>query len=173
MGVARTSPHLVRGGKMRDEKGRFVKGFKSAFAGRKHSEETKKKIGLKSVGRTFKLSEEAKEKIRKSRMGNLDGFPPGHKINLGRKGKNANHWKGGKVYSMAGYVYIYKPEHPFSNNIGYIFEHRLVMEQSIGRYLNKTEKIHHINEIKDDNRIENLLLFKNESEHQKYHNMIK
>lgn len=48
-----------------------------------------------------------------------------------------------------------------------ILQHRHVMEQYLGRKLRKKERVHHINEIKTDNRIENLKLYKNNSEHMK------
>lgn len=85
--------------------------------------------------------------------------------------ENNPHWKGGHHYRVDGYKMIYMPNHPFCSQYGYIREHRLVMEKKLGRYLNAEEVVHHINEIRDDNRIENLQLFNNGSDHSKHHDL--
>ena len=59
-----------------------------------------------------------------------------------------------------GYLMERIPEHPRAHcNSGYVFQHILVMEQKIGRYLVKGETVHHINGVKDDNRPGNLELW--------------
>jgi hypothetical protein len=82
-------------------------------------------------------------------------------------------WNGGIYKTTHGYLMIKFSEHPFADRQGYIQEHRLKVEVKIGRYLTKEEKIHHINGIKTDNRIENLMLFPNDSKHHKFHQKIK
>ena len=83
-------------------------------------------------------------------------------------GSNHPNWKGGRV-RHGKYIIIYSPDHPNKSNHGYVFEHRLVMESIIGRYLTDTEKVHHINHISDDNRPENLELMSSQREHAYLH----
>ena len=104
---------------------------------RKHSEKTKEKIGLASLGR--RLSDETRRKIA-------------------RFGKKHWNWQGGRYLTKAGYVFVSKYGYPGTSGNGYIFEHRYVMSEHLGRTLNKNEIVHHKNGIKDDNRIENLEL---------------
>lgn len=73
-------------------------------------------------------------------------------------------WKGGRFVDHEGYVHIRIPSHPNAVQ-GSMREHRLVMEQMIGRYLDRDEVVHHVNGIRDDNRPENLQLFPSNASH--------
>lgn len=72
--------------------------------------------------------------------------------------KNTWLWKGGR-HKKAGYWVVRCEGHPRAEKRGhYVKEQTLIMEKHIGRYLNDDEIVHHINGIKDDNRLENLQL---------------
>ena len=64
----------------------------------------------------------------------------------------------GRYVSHRGYVLCRRPNHPRANSRGYVPEHTLVMEASIGRFLKEDEVVHHINRDRGDNRLENLQL---------------
>lgn len=63
---------------------------------------------------------------------------------------NAN-WRGGRWENGSGYMVLSVAGRSH-------FEHRVVMERTIGRPLKRHEIVHHINGIRDDNRPENLAI---------------
>ena len=88
---------------------------------------------------------------------------------ISRRGKRSSNWKGGRKVNIHGYVEIYKPEHQNADVSGYVKEHVFVMSEKIGRAILKGEVVHHKNEIRDDNRIENLRLMPR-GDHARLHN---
>jgi len=111
-----------------------------------------------------KWNQERIEAHRKRMIGHPTSETTKLKISLAQRGPNGPNWKGGITHNSEGYRLIKRENHPFKNCMGYVFEHRLVMEEKIGRYLTKHEIVHHINGIKNDNRIENLELM-NRAQH--------
>jgi len=89
-----------------------------------------------------------------------------------KKGHVPKHAKPNYINSL-GYIMTKSPKHPRKTSRGYVMEHRLIMEKTIGRYLEAHEIIHHINEIRNDNRPENLKLLQSNKEHRKIHKLIK
>jgi hypothetical protein len=62
-------------------------------------------------------------------------------------------------YKENGYVLAKAPYHPNANSRGYVAIHRLIMENKLGRYLDKrTELVHHIDGDRENNSIDNLKL---------------
>lgn len=88
------------------------------------------------------------------------------------RGSDNPKWKGGTYRHSGGYIYELAPEHPAAGRAkGYVLQHRLVMERELGRYLSDDELVHHRNEVKDDNRIENLELI-SRSDHMRLHKAV-
>lgn len=140
---------------MRDKLGRFVKGYLPEYIPPKGT----------MVGHKFKKGEKGYWKGKK--------FSKKHCKNItnaltGLVKEKARNWKGGQVIQN-GYVYLFKPNHPFFHKSRYVPRNRIIMELHLNRPLNKKEIIHHINSNRSDDRIENLMLFPNNKEHTKFH----
>jgi hypothetical protein len=74
----------------------------------------------------------------------------------------------GKFKDKRGYVRIDAEDHPRAYN-GTVHEHIIIMEQYLGRPLPKGTIVHHRNCDRSDNRIENLLLLRNQDDHRCLH----
>jgi hypothetical protein len=85
-------------------------------------------------------------------------FLSGH---ANRKSGVDHHLFVGRRKTASGYIYVYAPDHPNARRAkeyeGYVLEHRLLWERANGRLLRRDEHVHHINGVRDDNRLENLV----------------
>lgn len=104
-------------------------------------------------------------KISSARQRQFKGYPvrfiSGHNTRKTRQVATAPsevtataHWVQGR------YMVIYAPNHPNARKGGEVMEHRLVMEVTLGRFLEPHEQVHHRNGDRADNRPENLELWK-------------
>lgn len=93
-----------------------------------------------------------------------------------QSGENNPRFKTGRIIDKDGYVKLIAPsDHPFKDAKNRVYEHRLVYENYLSIildeqvYLNPDEEIHHINGIKDDNRLINLQYMATRKDHKKEH----
>ena len=128
-------------------------------------------------------SKECSNKLREEFMSGKNNHQ------YGLTGDKNSSFGGEELISEFGYILVYCPGHPFphdkTNKCTRVFKHRLVIEENYqlfdakyfieieGKfYLRPEYVVHHINEIRDDNRLENLQIL-TVSEHTKLHNLRK
>ena len=125
----------------------------------------KKQWNKTRLGHHTRLPEERK-RISERTKGNTNcagrNFPEERKqqFSIERKREGNPNWKGGVCY-REGRVFILI-------NGEYVRRAVVILESKLNRKLKTTEVVHHINEIKDDDRPENLQVMTN-AEHTKYH----
>jgi hypothetical protein len=76
-----------------------------------------------------------------------------------RSGQHPYNYSGDSYTASNGYRLKLAPGHPKADANGRVREHRLVMEDMLGRHLAPEENVHHKNGDKTDNRPENLELW--------------
>jgi len=117
------------------------------------------------------------QELSQSRSNGLGaGFVRGHMPLEAREtrqvrmnGAGNPNWKGGRKIDHDGYILIRTPEHPHGNADNRVFEHRLIVERAMGKLLRRSAEVHHVNQIKSDNRNANLVACDSLSYHQLLH----
>jgi hypothetical protein len=107
------------------------------------------------------------EKCRRIREGILRSYREGTRINP----TGTAHWrfKGRQSQGKLGYFTVTAPDHPAADSKGHVYEHRIVMESLLGRYLHPGEVVHHIDENPSNNSPDNLRLFPSYRAHRQFH----
>lgn len=92
-------------------------------------------------------------------------------------------WKSDERINNAGYRLIRKPNHPYANCDGFVYEHRLVAEEKLltdensveidgVKYLSKDFQVHHCNFNRSDNSVDNLRVMPAHV-HMSYHSLLR
>ena len=70
---------------------------------------------------------------------------------------------------MGQYEYVNDPNHPRRNKTNQVYVHVIEAENKLGRPLDNTEVVHHIDGNKLNNSHDNLIVFKTKSDHTAFH----
>ena len=89
--------------------------------------------------------------------------------NLGWRGENHPHWKGGRTIDATGYARVRAVGHPLAHKCGYILEHRLIACNKWGVEAVRDMIVHHRDGDISNNDINNLELI-SQPKHSRLHN---
>lgn len=119
------------------------------------SRTTPKKITPYQLGKMKKLAESGFSAIH---VAEKTGYSVQRIYILAKKHgiKITDDFHKGYIITHNGYKMLLCPDHPYADGKGYVREHRFVVEEYLGRLLDDFEKVHHCNEDKLDNELENL-----------------
>jgi len=93
------------------------------------------------------------------------------RLSEGARHGDANHqFETGRRINLNGYAMVSAPGHPHAKaygkkRTGWVFEHRLVLEQKLGRHLSPSERVDHIDGLTLHNAPDNLRLFASNADH--------
>ena len=94
----------------------------------------------------------------------------GKKLLAATKKKMSDSRRGdGRLVLKNGTIRHWIPGHPNADCGGYVFEHRLIMEHEIGRYLEPQEVVHHKDRDGSNNNPKNLRLYATNGKHCSFH----
>jgi hypothetical protein len=85
-----------------------------------------------------------------------------------KRGSKNPKWNGGQTHDGRGRIMLYRPNHAFANQWGYVYRYRIVIEDRIKRTLLPHEVVHHIDGNPANDLPENLQVM-SQSEHVKLH----
>lgn len=83
--------------------------------------------------------------------------------------ENSSQWRGGKTINCNGRPMRMAHGHPRASSNSYVFEHILVAEKALGKYLPSGAVVHHINRDVTDNVNRNLVICQNQAYHMLIH----
>lgn len=81
-------------------------------------------------------------------------------------------WKGGKFH-CGEYIMVKSPGHPNAYKRDYMLEHIIVAEKALGKFLPPSAEVHHVNEMKGDNRNNNLVICQDGAYHKALHSRMR
>ena len=128
----------------------------------KHS--LKVRLKMSKARKGYRHSKETKKKISSSHTGKVTS--PYHclRISQAKSGKSVFRKENRRI-DKYGYVMIKISQIPKV----WIKEHRFIIEKHLGRKLSHRETVHHIDEIRHNNSLSNLMVFSGIGPHTKFH----